>query len=192
MQFSIQGALDGFYWLRHHSIAVLAFGVLRIYAVEVTYKQVQEGTYQNRIYSALRLEEVKDIDTLLSISEENLKRSSERRSSVADKCKTLLTLGSLLLALVGLLLPKYLAFESILMRLAAVFAIVCLFVEVILLLKFFDVGKETELVISQDEIALDEVNLKKSLLNCNLQVEISRDNRTDYLVICTKVPGSAS
>lgn len=119
---------------------------------------------------------------MLSLSSEAVDNAGKRRAIVTDKCKTLLTLGSLLLGAIGLLLPKYLAFDSIWLRGLSGFAVAVLFNAVVVLLMFFDVGQDMEVSLEQDDIPLDETNLKKSLLNHQLKCCAATENRTDYLV----------
>jgi hypothetical protein len=88
----------------------------------------------------------------------------------------------LLLGVIGLLLPKFLAFDSLLMRGLSVIAIATLFNAIVLLLMFFDVGQDMEVSLEQADIALDNNNLKKSRLNCHLKCAAASENRTDYLV----------
>jgi len=177
-----QAVLDEFYYARQHVVTALAYLTLRVYGKEIAYSDVKAGTFASRKPSPLSLDEVKDIDTLLEMSKVNLGNAEKRRNVVTDKCKTLLTLGSLLLGVVGLLLPKYLAFDSYWMRGLSIFAIGVLFNAIVILLMFFDVGQDMEVSLDQDDIPLDESNLKKSLLNRHLRCTAASENRTDYLV----------
>lgn len=178
----LQTVLDWFYYARQHIVTVLAYLTLRIYGKEIAYSDVKAGTFASRKSTPLSLEEAKDIDALLEMSKESLANAEKRRSVVTDKCKSLLTLGSLLLGVIGLLLPKYLAFDSDWLRALAVFAIAVLFNAIIILLMFFDVGQDMEVSLGQVDIPLDETNLKKSLLNRHLKCTAASENRTDYLV----------
>ena len=178
----IQKLLDWCYYARQHCVTALAFFTLRVYGKEIAYSDVKAGTFESRKPSPLGLEEAKDVDTLLEMSRESFANAEKRRTVITDKCKTLLTLGSLLLGVIGLLLPKYLAFESAWMRGLSILAIAILFDAIVLLLMFFDVGQDMEVSLAQADIPLDEINLKKSLLNRHLRCTASSENRTDYLV----------
>lgn len=178
----VQPILDGFYYARQHVVTALAYLTLRIYGKEIAYSDVKAGTFASRKPSPMSLEDAKDVGTLLEMSRESCANAEKRRSVVTDKCKTLLTLGSLLLGVIGLLLPKYLAFDVWWMRWLSVLAIAILFNAVIVLLVFFDVGQDMEVSLGQDDIPLDETNLKKSLLNRHLKCCAASENRTDYLV----------
>lgn len=177
-----QAVLDGFFYARQYVSTFLAYLTLRVYGKEIAYSDVKAGTFASRNPPPLSLEEAKDIDTLLEMSKESLGNAEKRRGVVTDKCKTLLTLGSLLLGVVGLLLPKYLAFDFVWMRGLSVFAVAILFNAIIILLMFFDVGHDMEVALGQSDIPLDETNLKKSLINRHLQCCAASENRTDYLV----------
>jgi hypothetical protein len=177
-----QTVLDWFYYARQNAVTLLAYLTPRIYGKEIAYGDVKAGTFASRNPAPLNLEEAKDLDTLLDMSKEGLGNTEKRRNVVTDKCKTLLTLGSLLLGVVGLLLPKYLAFDSIWLRAFSVFAIALLFNAIVVLLMYFDVGHDMEVSLGQSDIPLDDTNLKKSLLNRQLRCTAASENRTDYLV----------
>lgn len=177
----LQTILDWFFYTRQYIVVFLAFVTLRVYGKEISFSEIKARTFANRTLSPLSLEAAKDIDTLLDITKEAVSNAEKRRGVVTDKCKMLLTFGSLLFGVIGLLLPKYLAFDSGLMRVMAVIAILILFNAIIILLFFFDVGNEMEISLEQADIQLDQENLKKSLLNSRLQCCAVSENRTDCL-----------
>ncbi len=178
----LQAILDHCFYARRHVVTFLAYLTLRIYGKEIEYGDVMAGTFASRKPSPLSLEDAKDIDTLLEMSRGSVANAEKRRSGITDKCKTLLTLGSLLLGIIGLLMPKYLAFDSSWMRGLSIVAIAILFNAIIVLLVFFDIGQDMEVSLGQSDIPLDETNLKKSLLNRHLRCRVASENRTDYLV----------
>jgi len=178
----VQYVLDNFYYARKAASTFVVYMTLRLYGVEVAFSDVKDGTFRNRKHNPLNLDDANDIDTLLNLSDANLASADQRRANVADKCKTLFTFGSLLLGVIGLLLPKYLAFGSVWMKGLALAAIALLFNAIVVMLAFFDVGVEMDVSLDQDDVPLDEKNLKKSIVNRNLQCEVSTQNRTDYLV----------
>jgi len=178
----LQAILDRFFYARQHIVTSLAFLTLRLYGKEIVYSDVKAGTFASQPPSPLSLDGAQDIDSLLEMSKDGVANAEKRRGVVTDKCKTLLTLGSLLIAVVGLLLPKYLAFDSWWMRGFGIVAVTILFTAIVLLLVFFDIGQDMQVSLVQDDIALDTINLKKSLLNRYLKCCASFENRTDYLV----------
>lgn len=178
----MQWLSDRFYHARQHCVTSLAFITLRICGKEIEYRQVKDGTIESRKPTPLSLENTKHIDLLLDSSKESLANAESRRTVITDKCKSLLTLGSLLFGVIGLLLPKHLAFDSLWMGGLSALAIALLFNAIVLLLMFFDVGKEMVVALTEDDISLDEVNLKNSLVNQRLTCAASSENRTDYLV----------
>lgn len=91
-------------------------------------------------------------------------------------------MSSLLLGLVGILLPKSFAFGETWMRVVCFLAMLALLNTVTLLLIFFDVGRETEMSLEQGDVDLDSDNFKKSMVNLYLCCQVVMDNRTNYLV----------
>jgi hypothetical protein len=94
----------------------------------------------------------------------------------------LLTLSSLLLGLVGALLPKQLAFDAIWMKALVFLSVLTLLNAVALLIVFFGVGRDMVITLDQSDIDLEKDDLKKSLINTYLQCQTNSDCRTNYLV----------
>ncbi len=178
----LQRILDWCFYARRTSITSIAFVTLRVYGLEVEYDDVKAGTFKSRTPVPLRLDEAQDIDLLLDLAKDSVANADARRTIITDKCKTLLTLGSLLLGLIGLLLPKYLAFDPSWMRWLSAAAIAILFNAIVLLLMFFDIGTEMDVSLTQEDIPLNATDLKKSFLNQYLECAAASENRTDYLV----------
>jgi len=178
----IQWPLDAFYWCRRGIAWLLAYCSLRAYGLEVSAKNVWHGTYSKRQHVDRNLEKAGDPPGLLATAKECLRNAQDRRSVVTDKCKTLLTVSSLLLALIGLFLPKSFAFDATWMRNIFFVAVAALLNTVTLLLVFFDVGKETEISLDQTDVELSSDDVKKNLINLHLKCQTDMENRTDYLV----------
>lgn len=178
----VQLQLNRFHHARKAVVTCLAYITLRAYGVEVSYAEVKSGTFANKKQTPLLLEDIGDLDELLALSEEGQANAEKRRGIVTEKCKTLLTLAPLLLGVVGLLLPKYLAFDSLWMRCLSVCAIAVLFDAIVILLMYFDIGQDMEVSLTQDDIRSDKDSLKKSLLKCRLDCRNATENRTNYLV----------
>lgn len=177
-----QELMDKLFIARQHCVTSLAFITLRFCGKDIKYSEVKAGTFEREKPSPLNLGDAKDMDLLLDLSRGSIANAEKRRVVITDKCKTLLTLGSLLFGVIGLLLPKQLAFDALWMRALSALAIAILFNAIVLLLMFFDVGTEMDVSLTQEDVPLDEVNLKKSLLNQNLTCAFVSENRTDYLV----------
>lgn len=179
----LQRFLDGFHWCRSWLANILAYASLRAYGFEgFTFKDVQRGAYARIPHKNRDLDMAQQLDDLVSASKECYENAISRRAAVTDKCKTLLTMSSLLLGLIGILLPKSLAFDATWMRVVCFVAVLALLNTVSLLLIFFDVGRETEMSLDQDDVALDADNRKKSIINMYLHCQVDTDNRTNYLV----------
>src|SRR5262249_15052201 len=89
---------------------------------------------------------------------------------------------SFVLAISGLFLPKAIEFDAWWMRGLFLVAGILLLDAVILLLVYFGVGRDMMISLDQQDVELDEDNLKKSLINQYLNCQRDTDNRTDYLV----------
>ena len=177
-----QKLLDAFHYARKGLITAVAYISLRLYGSEVTVAALWKGTFDSSKHTNRNFDAVKNLDLLLSESKDLLHRAEARRALVTDKCKMLLTLSSLLLAAMGLLLPKNLAFSELWMRICLLIAAL-LFVNVVVLLVFFiGVGAETVIAIGQDDVSLEDHDLKKSLVNSYIRCEIDTNNKTDFLV----------
>jgi len=169
MSEKLQKALDRFHDFRKDAVIVLAYLTLRVFGKEPTYDEIKAGTYADRESAELNLGEAKDIDLILDTSKAILLDSEKRLAAVTDKCQTLLTFGSLLLGVVGLLLPKYLEFDSWWMRWLSFVAIAMLFDGIIILSMFFDVGKGMSVSLTKDDVPSDSHALKRSLANSYLR-----------------------
>lgn len=178
----IQWPFDAFYWCRRGITWFLAYCSLRLYGLEVSAKDVWTGTYSKRQHVNRDLNKANDLPGLLTMAKECLESARDRRSVVSDKCKTLLTVSSLLLGMIGLFLPKSFAFDDMWMRVVFFAAVSALLNTVTLLLVFFDVGTETEVSLDQEDVALASDDVKKNLINLHLRCRSDMENRTDYLV----------
>lgn len=178
----IQKLLDGFWWLRKWVISCLAYISLRVYGSEVSFQSIWLEKFPSKTNANLNLDKAKDLPGLLSVAKECLKVAESRRAVVTDKCKPLLTLSSLLLGLVGVLLPTAFAFDALWMRMLFFASALALLNTVALLLVLFAVGASSVISLDQDEVALEKDDLQKNLINSNLQCQADMDQRTDYLV----------
>jgi hypothetical protein len=183
----LQKVLDAFHYSRKWVVGLAVYLSLRLYGSEASFASLQKGTFDSAPHTDLNLDEAKDLDTLLSEAQETLKRSDSRRSVVMDKCKVLFTLSSLLLGAIGLLIPKSFAFGHDWMRFLFFVATLSFVNVVVLLVFFFGVGNEMKVALDQEQVGLEEHDLKKSLLNLYLKCGTATENRTDFLVELYKV-----
>jgi hypothetical protein len=152
------------------------------YALEVTFEDVKRGRYNTTGHADYNLDNAKDLDSLLATAKDGLKAATERRNVVTDKCKTLLTLSSFILAISGLFVPKAFEFEGWFSRGLFFLAGLLLLNSIVMLLVYFSVG--TDMVVKLDEsfIGLEGNDLRKALINTYTRCEADSDNRTNYLV----------
>ncbi len=177
-----QYCVDQLYYARQWLLNVIAYGSLRLYALEVTFEDVRNGRYKSDRHEDRDLDQAKDLDNLLSTAKDCYKAAIDRRAVVTDKCKTLLTLSSFILAISGIFLPKPLELDGWLMRGLIITAGVSVLDSVLLLLVYFGIGSETKIGFHQSIVALEKDDLKKALINEYLKCEVDSENRTHYLV----------
>jgi hypothetical protein len=176
-------AIDFTWGLLRDLLDRLTWLLIRAYGIEdCTLAHVKRGRYDSRKHVDRQLEHAGDPDLLLATAKEILNASAERRAAVTDKCKTLLTLSSLLLAIAGVVLPKAHELGSVGMRVAFFVAVLFLLATVVLLLMYFAVSRERYITLDQSDVELSSDNLKKSLINDHLRTRVESENRTDYLL----------
>src|SRR6266571_3791139 len=134
----MQKVLDEFYWLRKRIVTAVAYLSLRLYGSETTWRDLWNGTFPSRKHQDLDLSQVGDIELVLAEAKQGLRNAEARQASVTDKCKTLLTLASLLVALIGALLSKTQP-ESIWLRVLFFASMLALLNSVTLICQIFDV-----------------------------------------------------
>ena len=178
----VQCGLDRFYHARSFATNALTFLTLRAYGLEISFEQVKAGKYSSNAPLTLDLDGAQDLDVLSEMANDALADAEKRRGAVTDKCKSLLTFGALLLTVVSLLLPKHLAFQYFWMRILAAVAIMLLVNAIVIVLVFFDINASMFVTLSQPDVSLDAVNLKKSLINRVVRCTDHADSRTNYLV----------
>lgn len=178
----MQYLLDLFYYSRRFIVNLVAYVSLRLYGLEISWKEVEHGTYDAEKFDNLNLDSAGDLDLLLSESRGAFDNAEARRSVVVEKTKVLLTLSSFLLALTGALAPKTFSSAGFWMRSAMLMATVALLNTIILITTLFDVRSTMVVSITQPEAALDSDNLKKSLINSYRQCAHATNNASHYLV----------
>jgi hypothetical protein len=184
----ITAVLAWLHAMRAAAMIGFTYVCFRLYGFEdVKLAHVREGRYGEEAHKDLDLRNSKSLDELLGGAKECLANANSRRLAVIDKCKTLLTMGSLALALVGVLLPRLLPADVWWSRPAIALVLFALLATLTLVLAFFSVSSETDLSISQADVRLDSERLKKHLLKVYLRCAAESNRRTDYLVDVYKV-----
>ncbi len=173
---------DSFFYFRQKLAELLVWSSLRVIGSEVTLAEVKRQSLDTVDGTHFDVQRVGDVETILETAKACFDAAESRRVAITDKCKTLLTLGSLFLGIVGFLLPKELAYDNSWIR-ALLFVTVLLFLHAVaLLLLFFVTGKGMEVCISQEELHLEPEDLKLSLVKSYLQCRADTDQRSSYLV----------
>ena len=110
-----------------------------------------------------------------------VKEATARRALVTDKCKTLFTFNTALLALIAVFQGKTADLSS---REIALFytAVVAFVVALLVLWTYFDVSGEAVISMDQRLVALDKNEVQKDFINSSVHCATQMDNRTDYLV----------
>jgi len=174
-------ALDGFYRLRKVMTTAIAYASLYIFGSEVTWSDLWNEKFVSSTKTSRDLNGAKDLDLLLSEAKSYFATAETRRTAITDKCKTLLTLSSLLLTLVGVLLPK-LPLSSAWLQILFFVAAAALLNAVILLAIFFGVRRDMTMCLDPEEVSLGKDDLRKVLINNYFQCQSDLDNQNDYLV----------
>jgi len=187
--------LNKLYDFRKYALDIIVYISLRLYGYEdVTFGEVQNGSFTGRVLTPAErnLDNVQDVDELLTIAKDIYKSAVDRRAALTEKCKTLLTVTALIVALLGLYLPKAFEFDSQVMRWFFVAAGLFLVYALTLLVVYIGVAIEKTISLDSREVTLDTNNLKKSQINSYRDCEVSADNRTDFLLAVYQVAKSFS
>ncbi len=177
----MQMAVDRFFYARKFILDCLTYTAIRLYSIECTFADVKARTYRNWPQPVLNLDDAKDLDGLLAAAKDRYKEAIDRRGFVSDKAKTLITLNSALLALLAAFLPKVTNFDSLWASLLFFGGVLLLLIALLVMWVYFDIKTETMMVLGQEDVGLDENDLKKSLINSHLKCQYATDNVTDYL-----------
>lgn len=183
----LQKLLDAFYYTRKWLVTAIVYLSLRLYGSETSFNSLWTGTFDSAKHSDLNLDKAGDLETLLNEAHESLSKADARRSVVTSKCNVLFTLSSLLLGVVGVLIPKAFAFSHVWMKCLFFLAMLAFVNVVVLLVFFFGVGNEMKVNISQTQANLNTDDLKKSLINLYRKCSTATENRTNFLVEIYKV-----
>ncbi|MCA8991369.1 MAG: hypothetical protein KDA88_05295 [Planctomycetaceae bacterium] len=161
----------------------MAYWSLRLYGLDEKelWESVKKGAYPATT-TAKKFDNAIDPDFLLSLARECFTNSKERRTAITEKCKTLFNFSSILLGMIGLLLPQMLTFTSVWFRLPVILAVLLLVNSITLLLSFFSVGAETEIDFGPTDTEKPANEWKTALASDYMNAKADMDSRTDYLV----------
>jgi hypothetical protein len=177
-----QYVLDPFYYARTWLTNAVVWSAIRLTAYEIPFEVIKKKTKpNNRQHQDLNLDTAQDLDGLSKHAEAQLKEATARRALVTDKCKTLFTFNTALLALIAVFQGKIIDLTSWEIALFYI-AVVAFVVALLVLWTYFDVSGEMVISMDQGLVGLDKANVQKSLINSNLNCATEMDNRTDYLV----------
>lgn len=181
----LKGATLAFAWLhglRTGFLNRLTYVSFVIYGFEdYTLSRIKDKG-KDETWQKLSFADEADLDVLLAEARNRLSVADERRTTVSEKCKTLLTIGSLVFAAVTILLPKWVTLDGLAQRGLFVLAMLALLNSVVLLLVFIDIGGEKVVSFGNNEAGHDAATLKGGLVNQYMDCVRSIDSRTDYLV----------
>jgi hypothetical protein len=178
--------LDEFFYFRQRLAELVTFLSIHIFGSEVSWEEIRRGKLNSAPHVNRNLDGALDLDLLLTEARSRAAEAEARRSSTTDKCKTLLTLSSLVLTASGVILSKA-SFEETWVRVILLLAILFLLHVVILISMHFAVGTEMRPSLDQEDARLSGADLRKSLINIYLRCQADKDARVDFLVEIYKV-----
>ena len=173
-------ALDGFYEFRACCTTMVVYGAFYLFGIEVTWAQTKAENFNSRKHRDLEFSDQSDLDLLLQEAKGLVNGAEARSAAISDKCKTLLTLSSAILAFVGVILPK-LSVDSLWTKIFFAIAASPMLVAAFLFAVFFGVRAGMRVTIDQHEAELAQKELKKSLINNFRHCATDQENRSDYL-----------
>lgn len=177
---SCRRALDEFYKFRACFTSTVVYTSFYLFGIEVTRKQVKTEKFDSRKHRDLDYTDQCDLCLLLQESKELVKGAEARSAAISDKCKTLLTLSSAILAFVGVVLPKF-SMDSLLAKLVFALAASPMILAAFLFAVFFGVRQGMRVTVNQHEADLSGIDLKKALINSYRSCATDQENQSDYL-----------
>jgi hypothetical protein len=169
------------FYARKFVVDCITFASIRLYGIEATFADIQRRGYIQGRHVNIKLDDSKDLETLLTLAKDQYKSALDRREYVTDKTKTLITLNSVLLAILAAFLPKLTDFPSLWISLPFYGGVLLLLNALLIMWMYYDIKGETVLELHQSEVELKKDDLKKSLINSYLRCQVDTDNVTDYL-----------
>jgi hypothetical protein len=154
---------------------------MRLLGSDCTVQHIENQRFAEPMPQKLDLDGAKDLDTLLVTVKEAYKASVDRRGVLTDKCKTLATLCTLVIAAAGIMLPKPFSINLGWPWLILFFGALCLFLAIWIVLSYSRSLYEVVLQLLPQETSLESQELKKSLINSYYQCHINHDERNKVL-----------
>ncbi len=182
----LQKVLDWFHGFRKWAVTWIAYLSVRLYGSEPTWQDLFLGRFRSHAHKDFNLNQVGNIDAVLEEAKQGLRNAEARLATCTDKCKTLLTLASLLVGLVGVLLVKA-PVEPLWLRILFFISMLALLNAVILICMIFDVSAGMKVAVDEEEANLSAIDFKKCLTNLYRSCQVDQENRNDCLVEIYKV-----
>lgn len=176
----MQRILDRFYYARKYVTAFLTFLSIRLYGSEVSFLSVLDQKLPSRCKRIL-LEGAEAPDVVFDLARERYKGALDRRNIVSEKLKALLTLGSLMLAAIGLLVPRG-AFGASWSRIGLYVCALLLLNAIALILASQEVRTEMHVTLDETDVPKRSNELKAQVAGDYLMCAHDVDQGTDYLV----------
>lgn len=178
---TLRKALDAFYQARALATTAIVYGAFYVYGTEVTWEQAKAEKFDSREHKDLESLRESQLEVLVQEAKTCLRASEERRTSLSDKCKTMLTLSSVLLAFMGAVLPK-ISMDSLWAKVFFLISALPMLIAVLLFAVFFGVRPAMRVDIRQDDADRKPDDLKRTLINDYRRCATAQENQSDYLV----------
>src|SRR4051794_31342226 len=98
--------LDPFYYARVYAMCGVVWLAIRLTGYELAFSSVKNRISPSRTFKDLQLEAAADLEGLLAHAKSQVTEATARRAVVTDKCKTLFTFNTALLALIAIFQAK--------------------------------------------------------------------------------------
>jgi hypothetical protein len=150
---------------------------MRLFGVECSLKEVQVGRYDSSEGKGLSLiDKVEVADEVLKLCEKIYQEEEMRRLSVSEKCKVLLTISAILLALLPLVLTKLSP------PILSLFPTFFIFLTSYMLLAYFDIGKHSRIALDAEMWQQNSSELKVTMANDYLRCAKENMQVNNFLV----------
>ncbi len=177
------GIIAIFSKVRQYATYWIVYRCLWLYGSEYTFDNIRnfdqsdpdKGQYNINLDNAIEL------DLLLISAKDHYKESIDRRATINDKAKSLITLITAVLTIIAAFLTRQSTINNLTILTILFTGIGLMFVSFLVMWTFFDARIETTLDIDQHQHKLDCINLKKSKINDYITAQKVCDEISDYL-----------